>query len=811
MADQPLEEPTHAGVAVQAADSGRILMIQRSWDETDAPEVRGTWEFPGGTIEEGESPEAAAWREFCEETGLPQPVGEVVDGWRSPDGVYQGFLFRTPVEADAFPELNPDSDAAHMDNPDDPGRRNPDVSAWFTVEQAQGLGSALRPEVAAMDWSIFDQQEDDMADEAGEQEFAPTEDLAPVPWFGIIAPEGRWSGDGRMFRAGALRSRPLPLPLTWQKVSSGGHDKAVVVAKIEEIWRQNGYVWGAGHALQTPEANEWIGLVAEFGRFGVSVDADDLDEFSVEIHDSGKIEFVDARACSACTVAIPAFAEAFVSLGTFSEDVLDRLPEPSAAIELRGETVEASTEPVEAAGGWGAPSAPIGEIEDEDDAEDAPCSCDPEDENYRDDCDCVEDEEPEGEFRDVPTDERKDLADEGKAMEDGSFPIANCEDLRNAIQSIGRAKDPDKAKAHIRKRKSALGCDEVELPDTWAGATVEMKDLAPGVTEDGPGWLTHPVDTDRLRDYWVRGEGAAKIAWGSPGDFNRCRLNLAEYVKPQYLDGYCANRHYDALGIWPGEHHAGDKMTFEIEQESQSLVASAPRSGLPKAWFSDPGLDGPTPITVTDEGRFFGHLATWGTCHIGFDGECVSVPHSATDYAYFRTGMVETDDGPVFVGNISMGGGHAAARLGWRPAVEHYDSTSVVIADVACGEDEHGVWVAGALRAGVTDEQIAELKASGGLSGDWREVRRGSGELELVAALAVNVGGFPVPRLSIAASAGHTTALVAAGVVVESDPVDDLADAVFARIEEKRKVVAARDALRQKIAAERLVALREEI
>lgn len=252
-------------------------------------------------------------------------------------------------------------------------------------------------------------------------------------------------------------------------------------------------------------------------------------------------------------------------------------------------------------------------------------------------------------------------------------------------------------------------------------------------------------------------------------------------------------------------------MNFEID-DAKSLVASAPRTGLPKAWFSDPGLEGPTPITINEEtGQFFGHLATWGTCHIGFDGECVSVPHSATNYAYFMTGMIETADGPVFVGNISMGGGHANGRLGWRPAVDHYDSTSVVIADVACGDDAHGVWVAGALRAGVTPEQIAELKASGGLSGDWREVRRGSGELELVAALAVNVGGFPVPRLAIAASAGRTTSLVAAGIVTERDPVDDLADAVFARIEEKQKVAAAREGLLAAITTDRLAALREEI
>ena len=32
--------------------------------------------------------------------------------------------------------------------------------------------------------------------------------------------------------------------------------------------------------------------------------------------------------------------------------------------------------------------------------------------------------------------------------------------------------------------------------------------------------------TEKLRQYWERGAGAAKIRWGEPGDFGRC-------VKPQ--------------------------------------------------------------------------------------------------------------------------------------------------------------------------------------------------------------------------------------------------------------------------------------
>jgi uncharacterized membrane protein YkoI len=61
---------------------------------------------------------------------------------------------------------------------------------------------------------------------------------------------------------------------------------------------------------------------------------------------------------------------------------------------------------------------------------------------------------------------RQQMAESGQAMEDGSFPIANEADLRNAIMAHGRAKDIEKAKAHIKKRAMVLGLEDL-LPDEW--------------------------------------------------------------------------------------------------------------------------------------------------------------------------------------------------------------------------------------------------------------------------------------------------------------------------------------------------------
>lgn len=68
--------------------------------------------------------------------------------------------------------------------------------------------------------------------------------------------------------------------------------------------------------------------------------------------------------------------------------------------------------------------------------------------------------------RDFSADRRRELADDGKALPDGSFPIANAADLANAIKALGRAKDPAKARAHIVARARALKL-ESKVPSGW--------------------------------------------------------------------------------------------------------------------------------------------------------------------------------------------------------------------------------------------------------------------------------------------------------------------------------------------------------
>lgn len=203
------------------------------------------------------------------------------------------------------------------------------------------------------------------------------------------------------------------------------------------------------------------------------------------------------------------------------------------------------------------------------------------------------------------------------------------------------------------------------------------------------------------------------------------------------------------------------------ERGLRTVTAAAVPDRPPAAWFDDPQLAEPTHVTVTDDGRVFGHIATWGTCHIGIEGACTTPPRSRSGYAYYMTGESPTlDDGTVrSAGVLTVGTGHADNSLGHRATAEHYDNTGTQVASVCVGEDEHGIWCAGALEAGATEDQVRRLRA-GDVSGDWRWI---AGGLELVAVLGVNVAGFPVARTAAGFREDRQVSLVAAGVLHRDD------------------------------------------
>lgn len=66
--------------------------------------------------------------------------------------------------------------------------------------------------------------------------------------------------------------------------------------------------------------------------------------------------------------------------------------------------------------------------------------------------------------------QRQQMADKGTALPDGSYPIEDETDLRNAIQAYGRSKDKEATKKHIMKRARSLGMEKM-IPEDWMGTS----------------------------------------------------------------------------------------------------------------------------------------------------------------------------------------------------------------------------------------------------------------------------------------------------------------------------------------------------
>lgn len=205
-----------------------------------------------------------------------------------------------------------------------------------------------------------------------------------------------------------------------------------------------------------------------------------------------------------------------------------------------------------------------------------------------------------------------------------------------------------------------------------------------------------------------------------------------------------------------------------------SLTAAAAPLKPPSAWFENPNFNQLTPLTITKEGRVYGHLADWAGCHTGNSGFCVPPPRSPSDYAYFNIGEIETAEGDLrTIGKLmfSMNGGRHAPtdqHLSIEEVMEHYDDTTCVGGYVKAGSDRYGTWLAGSLRPNLKEDEIQHLRTHPP-SGDWRPVKNST---ELVAAFAVPVQGFPIPRAEahlVAAAGGvEVTALITAPLTEEA-------------------------------------------
>jgi len=216
-----------------------------------------------------------------------------------------------------------------------------------------------------------------------------------------------------------------------------------------------------------------------------------------------------------------------------------------------------------------------------------------------------------------------------------------------------------------------------------------------------------------------------------------------------------------------------------------AAVSAPPGPVVDPAWFADPQLDAVTPLTVTADGRIFGHVATHSTCHVGIRDACVTAPVDTGGYGAFHRYPLDTESGELLaVGRITTGHGahrcrcgtcrgsnddHACVTLTAAGAMAHHDQLTT-LAWVRAGEDTRNgaIWVAGIVAPDLDEPDRARLAAGVDVSGDWRQVA-GQHQLIEVLALASEQPGFPLPRLSTN-HAGRVMALTAAGTIPRRRP-----------------------------------------
>lgn len=611
-----------------------------------------------------------------------------------------------------------------------------------------------------------------------------------IRWYGLVAPEESPTGDRRMFAAQALGYRDFPLPAAWQRVSGSGHQGSVVVASWDRQYAGEGGIWGAGEFLDpnvVPEALEAMYLLQK-KLIGPSVDLDPDLTYEIVPHpanaEESAFKVTKATVHGVTFVMGPAFPQVHITVtdddemailasagieATFAVNKSAWRSWPIATRETTWNFEQAVARIAQWSAGDPRKYAQAFLYQDK--------NGNPNNrESYR------------LPIADVANDKLilipRGVMSAANFMSSGHGGLEQIPDAdRTAIQEViteiydvlrDQYGDPRFIAPWQRGGRAGATSAEAPAPEAaMEGEVFQVEDdsYLSALNEAFQSRLNGP-----LEDYWVRGEGAAKIRWGTPGSFDRCVRALRSKF-PQNTEGLCANLHHEATGKWPAEGKERGEHSMDTLDSIESVTAAGvlyPKAG----WFTDPKLTKATPLTITDDGRVFGHLAPWRLCHLAVGNRCQMAPKSATGYSYFHVGSVKTDDGSLIpTGKITLGTGHADASYGVRPATEHYDNTGACVAVVRAGEDAHGIWVAGSLVADVSENRLAELRRSP-LSGDWRRV---NGNLELVAALAVNDPGFPIAH----DDADGAYSLVAAGVFVDHEAHSaDLGVDVFAQVDQ---------------------------
>lgn len=137
--------------------------------------------------------------------------------------------------------------------------------------------------------------------------------------------------------------------------------------------------------------------------------------------------------------------------------------------------------------------------------------------------------------------QREKLADEKEAMPDGSYPIRNRADLKNAIQAFGRSKNPEKTKAWIKRRARELDAEDL-IPESW---------------------LKHSDNSDYLVHYGVLG-----MKWGVRRDRRKAVSSYKKKTKQQAKKALAKKQAKADIAKYGSKSNAIAKLTEKADKKA---------------------------------------------------------------------------------------------------------------------------------------------------------------------------------------------------------------------------------------------------
>lgn len=124
--------------------------------------------------------------------------------------------------------------------------------------------------------------------------------------------------------------------------------------------------------------------------------------------------------------------------------------------------------------------------------------------------------------------------------------------------------------------KKDLDLDMDEIDEDELLETMDEDDLAEfgayAYLADEDDDMEKAGNPEALRDYW-RGGGKGKISWGAGGDFTACVAAVSKYMTSEQAKGYCAIRHREVNGFWPGDRrNRAKKAAYEYHEAAATFT-----------------------------------------------------------------------------------------------------------------------------------------------------------------------------------------------------------------------------------------------